>query len=631
MTQVKEMNERTSHGAIELGRAALGIWSGGRFMHFGVDVGAERLKTLVRHAYAKDIRTFITADVYGEGEADRLLGEALSGFDRNTYCLVGAVGHDFYKGIRNGEKGFPRFTDPALRAPAEFAGYLREAAEKSLERLGADHFDLLLLHNPDFVGYTSEQVWEGMRALKEAGLTRLLGIAPGPANGFTLDLIQCFEKFGTLIDWAMIILNPLEPWPGSLVLSAAQKHNVKVLTRVVDYGGLFHDNLKPGAKLGREDHRAFRPAGWIEAAQPKLDRLRQIAAAYDRTLLGLACSWNLSQPAVECVVPTLIQEADASLKNIEDQAEELARVASLSPLSQETSDEIARLGDNKNSMSLKGASSQYLGMPQADQWPLTDELRHVAKRWAIEPDRDLYYAGDLRDIRETGAPKRGIPQTSERRLYLHLQVFTNCTKTKPLIHSLEATGIEGVLYADVNDPRGVALLTITESPDFFANELRGLLNHEPFLSLVPRPEFTMLGRTYSSGREMDLEDWLLQKPRRNALNPENIWAIWYPLRRKPEFELLPKTEQGKVLFEHATIGRAYGEAGYADDIRLACYGLDKNDNEFILGIVGSALFPLSRLVQEMRKTQQTAKYMQSLGPFFVGKAVWQSPQKAKRT
>ena len=53
-----------------------------------------------------------------------------------------------------------------------------------------------------------------MAALRDAGLTRALGVAPGPANGFTLDVIDCFERFGDRIDWAMVILNPLEPWPG---------------------------------------------------------------------------------------------------------------------------------------------------------------------------------------------------------------------------------------------------------------------------------------------------------------------------------------------------------------------------------------------------------------------------------
>ena len=163
----------------------------------------------------------ITADAYGAGEADALLGRALEGVARDAYCLVGAVGHDFYEGEREGAKGFPRFTDPRLRGPDGYADYLRMAAERSLERIGADAFDLLLLHNPDRTGYTSQAVWDGMAALRDAGLTRRLGVAPGPANGFTLDLIDCFERFGDVIDWAMVILNPLEPWPGELVLDAA--------------------------------------------------------------------------------------------------------------------------------------------------------------------------------------------------------------------------------------------------------------------------------------------------------------------------------------------------------------------------------------------------------------------------
>src|SRR4051795_9951385 len=240
----------------KLGHTALGTWSGGRFMHFGAPLDDERLAALLRPD--ERIHTVITADAYGAGEADALLGRALAGVDRSSYCLVGAVGHDFYEGEREGSKGFPRFTDQRLRGPEQYASYLRMATERSLERLGADHFDLLLLHNPDRVGYTSPAVWEGMAALRDAGLTRMLGVAPGPANGFTLDLIDCLERFGALIDWAMVILNPLEPWPGELVLPAAAAADVKVITRVVDYGGLFFDDLRPGQPLQSRDHRSFR-------------------------------------------------------------------------------------------------------------------------------------------------------------------------------------------------------------------------------------------------------------------------------------------------------------------------------------------------------------------------------------
>ncbi|HEV7163017.1 MAG TPA: aldo/keto reductase, partial [Solirubrobacteraceae bacterium] len=193
---------------------AVGTWSGGRFMHFGEPLEEERLLALLRPGGGID--TVITADVYGSGEADDVLGRALTGVDRDSYCLVGAIGHDFYEGQREGAKGFPRFTDPDLRGPEDYADYIRMATERSLERCGVDRFDLLLLHNPDRTGYSSPVVWSGREAVREAGLTHLLGVAPGPANGFTLDLLDCLERFAAQIDWAMIILNPLEPWPGEL-------------------------------------------------------------------------------------------------------------------------------------------------------------------------------------------------------------------------------------------------------------------------------------------------------------------------------------------------------------------------------------------------------------------------------
>jgi len=368
------------------GHIALGTWSGGRFMHFGEPLDDERLTALLRPDAA--IRTVMTADAYGAGEADTLLGRALAGVPRADYSLVGAVGHDFYEGERDGAKGFPRFTDPRLRGPEEYAGYLRMAAERSLERLGVDAFDVLLLHNPDRRGFESPEVWEGLRELRDEGLTHELGVAPGPANGFTLDVIGCFERYGDLIDWAMLILGPLEPWPGELPLAAAQRNGVRVVTRVVDYGGLFHDDVLPGHEFARGDHRGFRPDGWVEAGREKLDRLRPIGERHSLTPLQLACAWNLAHPAVECVAPTLIEEP-GSPKPIERKREELAGVPATSPLSAEEVEAIRAIGDNSGSMLLKGATPDHEGDEAPDRWALDPAAAELAERWGIDPEREL--------------------------------------------------------------------------------------------------------------------------------------------------------------------------------------------------------------------------------------------------
>jgi aryl-alcohol dehydrogenase-like predicted oxidoreductase len=365
---------------------AIGTWSGGRFMHFGEPLSDERLMALLRPGDGID--TVITADAYGAGEADRALGRALRGVESESYCLIGAIGHDFYEGQRDGAKGFPRFTDSRLRGPEQYAQYIRMATERSLERCGAERFDLLLLHNPDHVGYSSPAVWEGMQAVRDAGLTRLLGVAPGPANGFTLDLIGCLERFSATIDWAMIILNPLEPWPGELVLRAAADRDVKLITRVVDHGGIFHDDVLAGHAFAEYDHRKFRPEGWVREGRENLELMRPYAERHGLTMLQLACAWNLAQPAVSCVAPTLIQESGAGARPIEEKRAELAAVAG-SDLTTEELHAIRAIGENTGCMTLKGANLEYDGPPRADRWPLDDELAAVARRWGIDPRRDL--------------------------------------------------------------------------------------------------------------------------------------------------------------------------------------------------------------------------------------------------
>jgi hypothetical protein len=228
------------------------------------------------------------------------------------------------------------------------------------------------------------------------------------------------------------------------------------------------------------------------------------------------------------------------------------------------------------------------------------------------------------DLSEKGGIRNGQPQRSDRRLFMQLLAFGGCQDTGALAGALSRAGVQGVLYEDVNDPRGVALLTFDEDPTFFLDAVRPLLNADPFASLVQKPEYTMLGRTYSIGYEPDLTDVLLQRPRRTVLNPAWRWGVWYPLRRSGRFAQLPAEEQRVILAEHGAIGMSFGAGDYAHDIRLACHGLDKDDNDFIVGLIGKELFPLSAVVQAMRKTQQTALYLERLGPFFVGRAVWQS-------
>ena len=233
------------------------------------------------------------------------------------------------------------------------------------------------------------------------------------------------------------------------------------------------------------------------------------------------------------------------------------------------------------------------------------------------------------DISEKGRSADGAVVSSDRRLFVQLMAFGGVWETAVLTQTLENSDIQGALYADINDPQGVALVTFSDDPDYFVTTMRDFYNQPPFSQLMPKPEYTMLGRTYSLGYETDLEDTLINRPIRRILDPKLQWVVYYPLRRAGSFEQLSAQEQRTILMEHGGIGMAYGRAGLGHDLRLACHGLDKNDNDFVVGLIGPQLAPLSMIVQRMRKTKQTSLHLEKLGPFFIGKVIWQSENKNK--
>lgn len=252
---------------------------------------------------------------------------------------------------------------------------------------------------------------------------------------------------------------------------------------------------------------------------------------------------------------------------------------------------------------------------------MSDDL----KARAVEMVRDTPKLPVI-DVDERAGDHTGNPRSISRRLFMQLLVYRVDAAQHPDAAvnragaAFEAANIKGVIYRDANDPSSFAVLTWSEKPEHFVTDVRAVLLELTGITL--REDYTMMGRTYATGYEDDLEHWLINRPALNATNPDYPWAVWYPLRRTGSFEQLSVKEQAGVLREHAAIGRAYGEQGLATDIRLACHGIDAKDNEFVIGILSKDLHPASHLVQRMRKTQQTSQYIQHMGPFFVGYVVW---------
>jgi hypothetical protein len=230
------------------------------------------------------------------------------------------------------------------------------------------------------------------------------------------------------------------------------------------------------------------------------------------------------------------------------------------------------------------------------------------------------------DINEYGGKKDGERQKMNRRTFMQLAVFdvregSGDAAAKTLAGLVREAKIPSVVYADAVNPTGVGLLTWAEDPAHFVTKVRPLFGHDALGKVKLRRDFAMFGRTYSTGHEPDLEHALLRRPIENVLKESEPWHVWYPLRRTGAFAKLEPAEQGSILREHAHIGFSYGQQDLAHDVRLACHALDAEDNEFVIGIIGKELHPLSHLVQTMRKTKQTSEFISKMGPFFVGYAV----------
>lgn len=234
------------------------------------------------------------------------------------------------------------------------------------------------------------------------------------------------------------------------------------------------------------------------------------------------------------------------------------------------------------------------------------------------------------DVNEYGGKRDGERQVLNRRLFLQLLVFRVPAGgdadmvARSTLTVLRARKIPAVLYADLADPRSIGLLTWSEDPAFFIEKVRSIFHAQPLDAVELRDDFHMIGRTYSTGHEPDLEFTLLKRPIDNVTNTKYGWHVWYPLRRSGAFMRTEPIEQSHMMREHAAIGIAYGQQELAHDVRLACHGLDANDNEFVVGLVSHDLHPLSHLVQAMRKTRQTSEFIVQMGPFFVGRVLGRS-------
>ncbi|PSQ21869.1 general stress protein [Halobacteriales archaeon QS_9_67_17] len=291
---------------VEVSEVGFGAWV------IGTDWWGDRDESdalaMVEYALDAGITYFDTGDVYGHGRSEELLGEVLA--ERGEEMTVGTkVGYDFYNNPQAGHGELPK---------AYSVEYLRDAVDRSLDRLGVDHVDYLQLHNPD-VGELTDEVLELLDELREEDVADAIGVALGPSIGWLAEGDFAIEHE---FDGVQYVGNMLEQDVHAHFVDTVAREgaSTSLIPRVPHSSGLLNEQVTPETELEAGDHRGFRPDEWYETGWEKIEELRFLERAEpgsansraaesrerdgERTLGQAALQWLLSYDAVATVTPT---------------------------------------------------------------------------------------------------------------------------------------------------------------------------------------------------------------------------------------------------------------------------------------------------------------------------------------
>ncbi|MFB6168287.1 MAG: aldo/keto reductase [Haloferacaceae archaeon] len=305
---------------VETSAVGFGAWVVGT--DWWGDRSDEDAVEMVRHAVDRGITFFDTGDVYGHGDSERVVGEALAPY-RDEVTVATKVGYDFYNNPQAGHGELPKRMD---------GEWIRTALERSLDRLEMDRVELLQLHNADAAEVTPE-VLDTLDDLRDEGLVDAVGWALGPSIGW---LAEGERAVAEEFDVVQTVFNLLERAPGEHVIEQirARDADTSVVARVPHSSGILNEQVTPDTELGAGDHRSHRPQAWYEAGWEKVETLRFLERDGERTMGQAAIQWLLAHDEVASVTPTFRSAEDI---------DEWAAAPDTPALSDEEYDRVARL------------------------------------------------------------------------------------------------------------------------------------------------------------------------------------------------------------------------------------------------------------------------------------------------
>ena len=305
---------------VEVSEIGFGAWVVGT--DWWGDRTEEQAVEMLQYAHDQGITYFDTGDVYGHGRSEELVGEAL-GDRRDDVTVATKVGYDFYNNPQAGHGELPKEITPE---------WIRTATERSLDRLGFDHIDVLQLHNAN-VDEVDADVLEVLDELREEGLVDAIGWALGPSIGWLAEGDMAIEQE---FDSLQLVWNVLEQEVGDHFLDTVERtgSSTSLIPRVPHSSGLLNEQVTPETELDDGDHRSYRPDEWYETGWEKVEALRFLEQNGERTMSQASIQWLLSHAQVATVTPTF---------RTKDDIDEWAAASDVPPLSDEEVTRVAEL------------------------------------------------------------------------------------------------------------------------------------------------------------------------------------------------------------------------------------------------------------------------------------------------
>ncbi len=254
-------------------------------------------KRALHEALDAGVTLIDTADVYGFGHSEELIGEVLRERGKGDVIVATKAGNDFYNATAADDQGYGPIRKNYDRK------YLVHAAEQSLRRLGLETLDILQLHSPDLELLQLDDPWEALATLKRQGKIRWAGLS---IQSFReTEQAPVLDAHHDLLDCIQVRYNLLEREAEKVLFPTAMKHGIGVIARIPLLFGLLTGKFRRDTRFGPDDHRRFNLSPEkLERYLRRLEKLRSFFDEHpDETMAQRSLRFCISHPACSTVIP----------------------------------------------------------------------------------------------------------------------------------------------------------------------------------------------------------------------------------------------------------------------------------------------------------------------------------------